>query len=105
MVSGQHASAGRTTTAVSLGHGSDCPVWHGAKSQSWSSEISRGAATRRKSVRFYDIILFKAMMGNLIHGNHITMCYISQGRIRVRLWGGGEFQLVELMYIMGENEI
>ena len=28
-----------------------------------------------------------------------------QGRIQVRLWGGGEFQLVELMYILGENII
>ena len=27
-----------------------------------------------------------------------------QGRIQVRLWGGGEFQLVELMYILGENK-
>ena len=29
----------------------------------------------------------------------------TQGRIQVRLWGGGEFQLVELMYILGENKI
>ena len=29
----------------------------------------------------------------------------SQGRIQVRLWGGGEFQLVELVYILGENTI
>ena len=28
-----------------------------------------------------------------------------QGRIQVRLRGGGEFQLVELMYILGENKI
>ena len=30
---------------------------------------------------------------------------IIQGRIQVWLWGGGEFQLVELMYILGENKI
>ena len=29
----------------------------------------------------------------------------AQGRIQVRLRGGGEFQLVELMYILGENKI
>ena len=29
----------------------------------------------------------------------------SQGRIQVWLWGGGEFQLVELMYILSENKI
>ena len=35
------------------------------------------------------------------------MAYQIQGRIglQVRLRGGGEFRLVELMYILGENEI
>ena len=33
------------------------------------------------------------------------MLPLAQGRIQVRLWVGGEFQLVELMYILGENKI
>ena len=28
-----------------------------------------------------------------------------QGRIQVWLWGGGEFQSVELVYILGKNKI
>ena len=36
--------------------------------------------------------------------NRLGNCYLLQGRIHVRLWGGGEFQLVELMYILGENK-
>ena len=33
------------------------------------------------------------------------LLFYLQGRIQVRLRGGGEFQLVELMYILGENKI
>ena len=50
----------------------------------------------------------KCNFAEMISFNKKKLCSLSrtdQGHIQVRLWGGGEFQLVELMYILVENKI
>ena len=39
------------------------------------------------------------------HNGNITHNIPYQGRIQVLLWGGGEFQMAELMYILGKIKI
>ena len=64
------------------------------------SMIAKGFFT----TRLYKLCSFFVIIKGIVHTIDF-FCITVQGRIQFRLRGGGEFQLVELIYILGESNL